>query len=64
MDNHNALRDVRCSTCGRFFGKARIAEGEVYLYCGKCKNWTLLIGGQTEIKLTGEAILERLSREG
>jgi len=37
-------------------------EGEVYLFCGKCKNWNLLIGGHTELNLSGEAISERLNQ--
>ena len=62
MTNKNNLRPIRCSTCGRFLGKANLIEGEVYLLCKNCKNWTVIMEGETERNITGKEIYEKLSR--
>ena len=59
--NGNGLHNIRCSSCGHFFGKGRIIDGELYLYC-KCKNWTVVLEGQTELTITGKEIYEKLNK--
>jgi len=47
MNNHNELRPIRCTRCGRFLGYEAIESGGVVLKCANCKNWTV-------VKATGE----------
>lgn len=60
MPNHE-IRNIRCSNCGRFLGKGYIKEGELYLLCKNCRNWTVVTEGETELRLTGEEIYKKLS---
>ena len=60
MANSEQLRQIRCSCCGRFYGLGNIIEGEVYLKCKSCKQWTVVLGGEAEKKLTGEDMYERI----
>ena len=55
------LRQIRCSTCGRFLGKGLIQEGEVYLWCKRCKTWTVILGGEAERNLTGKDMSAKLA---
>jgi len=68
IDN-GSLRQIRCSQCGRFFGKGHIEEGELYLWCKKCKAWTAVLGENAESSLTGQDMRDKLlsgtkAREG
>ncbi len=56
----NNLQDIRCSSCGRFFGKGRVVEAEIYLLCAKCKSWTVILEGESELKITGQEIYDKL----
>jgi len=63
VTNENNLRSIRCSTCGRFLGKGRLVEGEIYILCKNCKNWTVIMEGETELKITGKEIYDKLRRD-
>lgn len=60
MGNSEQLRPIRCSCCGRFWGVGNIVEGEVYLKCKSCKQWTVVLGGEAEKNLTGQEMYERI----
>lgn len=61
MSNNEPLRQIRCSCCGRFLGKGNIVEGEVYLKCRNCKEWTVVLGGEAEKNLTGAEMYARIT---
>lgn len=60
MNNSEQLRPIRCSCCGRFHGMGNIVEGEVYLKCKSCKQWTVVLGGEAEKHLTGQEMYDRI----
>jgi len=62
--NNNELRQIRCSECGRFLGMCNIIEGELYLKCKNCKNWTSVLGIEAEKHLTGQAMYDRILSTG
>ncbi len=61
---NNQLRQIRCSSCGRFLGLSNIKEGEAYLLCKNCKMWTVVLGGKAEKDLTGQEMYDRISSVG
>ncbi len=63
MENNN-LRQIRCSECGRFMGLGNVLEGELYLRCKNCKNWTVVLGQQAEKTLTGQDMCDRINMLG
>ncbi len=44
----DGLEPLRCSSCGRFMGVARIQEGELYPHCGNCKTFTVFLFGKAQ----------------
>ena len=60
MSENNELTPFRCSFCGRFLGFQRLVEGEVYIFCSKCKGWSILAEGSVAGGLTGQQIHDRL----
>ena len=58
------LRQIRCSSCGRFLGIGYIEEGEVYLKCKNCKMWTVVLGETAEKNLTGKEMYDRIVAAG
>lgn len=64
VENNNNLRQIRCSGCGRFLGLGNITEGEVYLRCKNCKNWTVVLGGEAEKHLTGQEMWNKITSTG
>lgn len=60
MNNREQLRQIRCSSCGRFLGAGNIIEGELYLKCKSCKQWTVVLGAEAEKNLTGQEMCERI----
>jgi len=64
QSSDNELRQIRCSECGRFLGVGNIIEGELYLKCKNCKNWTVVLGGEAEKHLTGKQMYDRILSTG
>ncbi len=64
MENNNNLRQIRCSSCGRFLGVGNVIEGELYLRCKNCKTWTVVLGLEAEKTLTGEDMVARINSLG
>ena len=62
MAEINGLRPIRCSFCGRFHGVGRIINGELYLKCSNCKQWTCVLEGDKEMELTGKQIYDKLKK--
>lgn len=62
--NNSELRQIRCSSCGRFLGIGHIEEGEVYLKCKNCKSFTVVLGKTAEKNLTGEDMYARIVGAG
>jgi len=62
--NNDELRQVRCSQCGRFMGLGNLTEGEIYLWCKRCKIWTVVLGEEAEKNLTGKEIRAKLDKAG
>jgi phage FluMu protein Com len=58
------LRQIRCSSCGRFLGIGHIEEGEIYLKCKNCKVFTAVLGATAEKDLTGQQMYERIVATG
>jgi ribosomal protein S27E len=58
------IRQIRCSNCGRFLGVGYIIEGEVYLKCKNCKQWTVVLGKSAEANLTGQDLCNRILATG
>lgn len=58
------LRQIRCSSCGRFLGIGHIEEGELYLKCKNCKMWTVVLGVTAEQNLTGQEMYDRILAAG
>lgn len=56
------LKPIRCSSCGRFLGKGKIVEGELYLLCKNCKSWTVILEGERELEITGKEIYNILEK--
>ena len=63
MGNKNELRQIRCSSCGRFLGLEDIIEGELYLWCKNCKSWTAVLGREAEKNLTGEEMYNKIKMQ-
>lgn len=64
VNNIEELRQIRCSSCGRFLGLGNVLEGEVYLRCKNCKMWTVVLGAKAEKDLTGKDIYDRIVSSG
>lgn len=64
MMNNDGLRQIRCSQCGRFMGLGILTEGEIYLWCKRCKVWTVILGAEAERNLTGKEMYDKLSTSG
>jgi phage FluMu protein Com len=58
------LRQIRCSSCGRFLGIGYIQEGEIYLKCKNCKTFTVVLGETAEKDLTGKEMYDRIVATG
>jgi len=64
MPNEAEIRQIRCSNCGRFLGIGYIQEGEVYLKCKNCKQFTVIVGKSAEETLTGKDMYDRILSTG
>lgn len=62
--NNLDIRQIRCSSCGRFMGLGYIQEGVVVLWCKQCKRWTLVLGETAEKDLTGQQIIDMMTGAG
>ncbi len=60
--SQDELKQIRCSSCGRFLGKGKINDGELYLLCKNCKNWTVILEGERELSITGKEIYKILEQ--
>jgi len=45
-------------------GLGNLTEGEIYLWCKRCKVWTVILGGEAERNLTGKEMYDKLSTSG
>ena len=63
-ENEVEIRQIRCSGCGRFLGKGYIQEGEIYLWCKNCKQFTVVLGKTAEANLTGKDLYSRIVATG
>lgn len=64
QNNDLDLRQIRCSSCGRFMGLGHIEEGVIVLWCKLCKRWTLVLGGKAERELTGQRLTDMIEGAG
>lgn len=62
--DNSQLRQIRCSSCGRFLGVGHIEEGELYLKCKNCKVFTVVLGKKAEENLTGKEMYDRIKSTG
>ena len=47
--NKDELKPIRCCSCGRFLGLECIKVGVIKLKCKNCKQWTVLLGEETDL---------------
>lgn len=45
-------------------GLGNLTEGEVYLWCKRCKVWTVILGEEAEKNLTGKEMYAKLDKAG
>ena len=49
------LAPIRCSVCGRFHGYECISDGMLFIRCHNCKNWIVIMHGDT-MDLTSQQV--------
>jgi len=52
----DSIRQIRCSSCGRFLGYAMVENGIVLILCKNCKGWSIIAEGDLAKNLTTEDI--------
>lgn len=56
----DGVAPVRCGYCGRFLGFEAVNDGLYFPFCSNCKHFSIVIRGETEMRLTGQEIYDRL----
>lgn len=58
--NGSRVMDIYCAFDGRFLGKGYVQDGEMYIFCKQCKNFTAVLGVKQNEQLTGADLNARV----